>query len=257
MYWYQKSAGQGYKDAQASVGMVYEMANGVELDYKQAVYWHQKAAEQGDKHSQVRLGEMYLYGRGVEQDLNQAMAYYSKAAKQGHKEAIAKLTELVITPLSTTQQRIDKFIVQDGIATDTETGLTWLRFTYGERWQNDTGLGDIRLVNWKTALDVAMQFNQQGGYMGIMDWRLPNRWELKSLVDMIKGKPDNSIDTDVFPNNQQAYWSSCNAHDDVYNAWCVDFSYEADFCASSGDAERAVRLVRGAFYGKQLDNNYT
>ena len=44
----------------------------------------------------------------------------------------------IISPSSSTQQRIGKFIVQDAIARDIETGLTWLRFAQGQTWQNGT-----------------------------------------------------------------------------------------------------------------------
>jgi hypothetical protein len=105
--------------------------------------------------------------------------------------------------ISTQQQRIGKFIVQDGIATDTETGLTWLRFAHGQTWQNNTTMGEAEWTDgWKPAFEVAKQFNTQGGYAGFTDWRLPAIDELKTLIDKVKGKDGNYIDAEVFPNNK-------------------------------------------------------
>lgn len=140
----------------------------------------------------------------------------------------------IIPPLSVTQQRIGKFIVQDGIATDTETGLMWCRFTDGQTWQNDTAIGNAKESNWKTAFYVAEQFNQQGGYAGHTDWRLPTINELKTLIDKVRGGMNNYIDNAVFPRNPPCFWSSSVRMDFDIGA-AFDAGKEREFC---------VRLVR-------------
>jgi hypothetical protein len=139
-----------------------------------------------------------------------------------------------------------KFIVQNGIAMDTDTGLIWLRFAYGQEWQNDTAVGNLEQVDWKTAFDVVKQFNHQGGYEGCNDWRLPTISELITLIDKAKGKSGNYIDSDVFPNNDYRFWSSSPSTNYSYKAWIVDF---CNGCDSFGikDYYYGARFVRGEY----------
>jgi hypothetical protein len=152
-----------------------------------------------------------------------------------------------ITPVISqqpTQLKIGKFIVQDGIATDTETGLMWCRFAYGQRWENGTAKGDAKLVDWKTAFEVAKQFNQQGGYAGYTDWRLPAIDELETLIDKVKGKKGNYIDANAFIKNDGThFWSS--SPNTIYSgyAWFVYFYTGVDYYTNEGRSF-AVRLVR-------------
>jgi hypothetical protein len=144
------------------------------------------------------------------------------------------------------QQRIGKFIVQEGIATDSETGLTWLRFAHGQTWQNNTAVGNTEAVNWETAFEVAKQFNQRGGYGGFTDWRLPTLDELKTLIDKDKGREGNYIDADVFPNNVTSYywyWSASPVANSSYDAWIVYFDGGSDDWDGKYDGY-FVRLVR-------------
>ena len=76
--------------------------------------------------------------------------------------------------VSETAQKIGKFIVQDGVATDTETGLMWLRFAHGQRWKNGTAVGDAQKLNWHEAIEIPEEFNKKGGYGEFTDWRVPN-----------------------------------------------------------------------------------
>jgi hypothetical protein len=154
-----------------------------------------------------------------------------------------------------TQQHIGKFIVQDGIATDIETDLMWCRFAYGQSWFNETAVGHIKRVDWQTTWEAVEQFNQQGGYAGYRDWRLPTMDELKTLVDRIKGKDGNYIDTDVFPNNDNVINS--NIYDDIiYNTWFWSSSYKNSYSSflvafnkgvdswDNDQGKNAVRFVR-------------
>lgn len=166
------------------------------------------------------------------------------------------LTANVSTPtqLLTAQQHIGKFSVQDGIAEDTETGLMWLRFTYGQTWQNGTAVGYVKRGNWNMAFEMAKQFNQQGGYADYSDWRLPTIDELKTLIDRVKGNSGNFIDTDIFPENTQYYWSSSPNARNNDSAWCLNFYEGSGSCDVYKGNSFAARLVRGHTIDKPAVN---
>jgi hypothetical protein len=134
------------------------------------------------------------------------------------------------------KQKIGKFIVQDGVATDTETGLMWLRFAHGQRWENGTVVGDAKKLIWDDAMKIPDTFNRQG-YAGYNNWRVPNIYELKSLIDKVKGTYGNYIDADVFPQNEMWFWSS------LYDSWVVNF-YVGYSGSGSKYYDYNVRLVR-------------
>ncbi len=69
---------------------------------------------------------------------------------------------------------VSKFILQDGIATDTETGLMWLRFAYGQKWKDGNTVGNAEKMDWSNAMQTAKTFNKKRGYGGFLNWRVPN-----------------------------------------------------------------------------------
>jgi hypothetical protein len=179
---------------------------------------------------------------GLAEEMNVVL---KKPAVNEHQRALTANVSTSTPSLATQQRkRIGKFTVQDGIADDTETGLMWLRFAHGQTWKNGTTVGDATNVNWNKAIKIAKQFNQQGGYAGHSDWRLPTIDELKTLIDRVKGESGNSIDKDVFPKNAPWFWSSSLYSGSSFNACFVDFSNGYGNCDSKG-SRGAVRLVRG------------
>ncbi len=150
------------------------------------------------------------------------------------------------TPIVSTspQQQIGKFIVQDGIATNPETGLMCLRFAYGQRWDDGKVVGYAEELDWDDAMDIPDTFNQQG-YAGYKDWRVPTIDELLTLIDEAKGTKGNCINENVFPKNDAwLFWSSSpNANNSNY-AWYAYFGYDHSNY-NHKDNYYNVRLVRG------------
>jgi hypothetical protein len=82
-------AHHGSPAAQYSLGMRYNLGDGVKQDYTQAAQWFSRAAEQGHVLAQGALGEYYNYGRGVPADVSQAY-FWSYLAFAGGDE-VSKL----------------------------------------------------------------------------------------------------------------------------------------------------------------------
>jgi hypothetical protein len=141
--------------------------------------------------------------------------------------------------------QIGKFMVQNALATDPDTGLTWLRFSYGQAWRNGEIVGEVKKANWKTVSNVIRGFNQQGGYAGFTDWRLPAVDELKTLIDRVKGREGYCIDEIVFPSDFFWFWCCLQGVGGDQDPWVVNFANGTD--SFSGEYNGyAIRLIRSA-----------
>ena len=113
---------------------------------------------------------------------------------------------------------IGRFVIQNEVATDIETGLMWLRFGYGQKWLNNTSSGSLKWINLNNAFEAIRLFNIQGDCVNYNDWRLPSIEELKYLIQ--NEKLGGSINR-IFPNSINSindwYWSSTPVElDDKY-----------------------------------------
>ena len=115
----------------------------------------------------------------------------------------------------------------NGTVTDHKTGLVWLR--------DASALGRL---TWKEAMDAcaALESGQHGLTDGskVSDWRLPERLELESLLDLRFCDPALSnaagtakwSDGDAFSGVQSNnYWSSTSSVYGTSIAWAVYLSY--------------------------------
>lgn len=93
-FWYEKSAAQGNKYAQANLGHMYYFGSGIEQSFIKAVPLFMKAAEQGNAMSQYYVAICYQQGHYVRQDLAKAKYWYQKAAAQGYEDAKIRLKTL-------------------------------------------------------------------------------------------------------------------------------------------------------------------
>ncbi len=114
--------------------------------------------------------------------------------------------------------------------TDSATGLTWDACALGQTATGGACIGTPAALTWQQALQAAGQANSDL-YQGHADWRVPNRTELESTVDL--AVPGAGV-----------YWSSTSYHPAPAQAWTVDFSDGASHPAAKSEPH-ALRLVRG------------
>jgi len=119
------------------------------------------------------------------------------------KKAIKEIEEYKMTEFNMNRRFMDN---GDGTVTDTSTGLTWQQQTAGP-------------MTWEGAQEYCSKLDLAGN-----GWRLPNRIELESILDLTRYDP--AIDINIFPGTMSAhYWSSTTYAYDTDNAWCVYFGY--------------------------------
>ena len=163
-------------------------------------------------------------------------------------------------PIVTSEEKNNRYTLHDSIAVDKETGLVWLRFSFGQKWINAKIHGKRKSVIWQKTFDIIRSFNESGGYAGNNDWRLPKIDELKTLVLIKKGSAGYFIDTHVFPENNptdyiadNTFWSASSGSFPRTCAITGEYAYTVDFLTGQTMAARykyqkpsyPFRLVRG------------
>ena len=139
----------------------------------------------------------------------------------------------------------------NGTITDTTTGLVWDKCSRGQVWDNTTPPGTCTGVasthTWAAALAEATAANS-ASHRGQADWRLPNRTELESLVQINAVSP--AIDGTYFPATlSNWYWTSTTYAPGPADAWSVYFS-NGNALANDKTNTYHVRLVRsGQWFG--------
>jgi len=79
-------AEQGNAEAEALLGLMYNLGRGVPLDVDQAMKWFKAAADQGNAEGQCRLGSLYL-----KTDTAQGLRLLKLSAEQGFADAYLML----------------------------------------------------------------------------------------------------------------------------------------------------------------------
>lgn len=133
----------------------------------------------------------------------------------------------------------------NGTLTDTNTGLMWKKCSEGQAWEpaNNTCIGGAAGYKWQKALQQAQAVNNNRGYAGKQDWRVPNIKELTSISEKQCIRP--SINLTVFPNTSSAwFWSSSS---NIINS---DHAYYTNLIIGVANWDlktngHQLRLVRG------------
>jgi hypothetical protein len=104
----------------------------------------------------------------------------------------------------------------DQTVTDNLTGLIWTKNAGTPTVNSCAGGG----MTWQGALDYVACLNSTG-YLGHTDWRLPNRLELLSLIDLQQLSPALSTNHPFSSVKTYFYWSSSTNTQDARYAWGV------------------------------------
>lgn len=115
--------------------------------------------------------------------------------------------------------------------TDNLTGLMWTQ---------DADLAGFR--TWQEALNDANTLN----LCGFDDWRLPNRRELRSLINYNLANNATVLNTQGFNNvKAENYWSSSSLAGDAANAWVVGMIYGSTGATSKSATYRVWPVRAG------------
>ena len=103
---------------------------------------------------------------------------------------------------------ITNFVLyKSGVALDKSTGLMWKRcpndMSWSEKEQKCSVITDnngniYSEENWQKALESVTKLNQNTGFAGYQDWRLPNLKELLTIIE--KKCIDPAYSEAIFPN---------------------------------------------------------
>jgi hypothetical protein len=126
------------------------------------------------------------------------------------------------------------------VVNDNITELSWQGCTAGLSGGN-CGSGVVGAYNWHEALEYCDGL-EWGGYD---DWRLPDKYELQSIVSY--GTDSPSIYSEAFPSTPlEEFWTSTSYSVEVNTAWYVEFRYGKTWGQGVPKTnEYQVRCVRG------------
>ncbi len=103
--WYRTAAEQGVASAAFSLGVMYDVGQGMPPDYAEALKWYRQAADAGYASAMTNIGILYYNGQGVKRDLVQAYVWFARAQKLNDpraKDMIGMAAEK-LTPKQTKQ----------------------------------------------------------------------------------------------------------------------------------------------------------
>lgn len=119
------------------------------------------------------------------------------------------------------------------VTIDRATGLMWAADG------NGSGCNGGTAENWIRSLSVSISLT----LAGFTDWRMPNIFELMSIVNFGRSLPATYVD--YFPNTESAYyWSSTSSFDIPAAAWSVIFDTGNIYWKTKTDSYY-LRSVRG------------
>ena len=124
----------------------------------------------------------------------------------------------------------------NGLVTDNETGITWMRCALGQKWDGATCSGTAHTYDWQNAMAQVKKINSSH-YGGHSDRRLPYIPELASITERQCFNP--RVNLVVFPQTPSiTFWSGMERMGYANMAYALDFG--------QGNAEPKDKAIKGA-----------
>jgi len=134
---------------------------------------------------------------------------------------------------------------------DNNTGLVW---EVKSKTQGEINFCDDR-YSWPDAKDIYIKKLNEAKYGGFNDWRLPNKDELRSIIDYSKTNP--AVDVSYFPNCKVAlYWTCVPYNMQPPFIWGIFFGLGSGICCTPSSVQ-CVRAVRGGVNNAFGDHEQT
>lgn len=135
-------------------------------------------------------------------------------------------------------QTASRYNANNGVVSDSKTALMWQQCSLGQTYASGSCSGTVSKLTWTVATTQASAASD----FGFSDWRLPDRKELESLVDLACSSP--AILVELFPATAPLrYWTSSPYLSADSFVWSVSF-YDGQIFAQAASETAAVRLVR-------------
>lgn len=132
---------------------------------------------------------------------------------------------------------------EDGLrcVKDHNTGLIW---EVKSPVSGDVNFAEDQYT-WNEISSLYVDKLNKANYGGYSDWRVPNKDEVRSIVDYNKMNP--AIDTNYFQNTQPGiYWCANTYQMQPYFAWVIFMGF-GSATASSKNKKQFIRAVRGGY----------
>lgn len=130
----------------------------------------------------------------------------------------------------------------DGTVTDQQSKLTWMRCSLGQTWSGTTCVGTPTTHTLPVAMAEACKLNEQGGYAGHSDWRVPQIPELAMIVERQCANPRTNAA--LFPETPANYFWTATPPADPGNGYVLSFGAEGATYKERAETLN-VRLVSG------------
>jgi TPR repeat protein len=223
--WYRKSAEQGNRMAQETLGIYYDRRG----NRRRAFHWLTEAANQDSADAQYRLAKMYVRGKAVTKDIDAATELFISAAKLGNPGAQTLLG------IAATQARVTSIERH-------KKGVAWLkRAARKNHSEAHRQLGRVYLegIGVSQNAETAANWFQKAARQG----NLKAQFDLGKLFESGNG---------VRQSNEQAfYWYRVAERGGLRSAAAKDnVASEMDFdqIQAAIKKAKAVKIVKPLFY---------
>ena len=99
----------GNSSATCLIGSLYYTGRIGEQNYEKGVYYYEKSAKMGDRQAQENLGYCYYYGRLGEVDYKRAYHYFVKGALDGHVNSLYKIGDMYLNGYYVEKDEVEAF----------------------------------------------------------------------------------------------------------------------------------------------------